>query len=250
MATAAFGRVSQWLRANTRDTSHDGRIGTVAATGKRSARFGGSAMATAPFGRSKSAASCQYSGHITRWAYWDSRRYRKKIRITWRRRDGDCGFWLGASQRLRANTQDTSHDGRSGTVAATGKDPHDLEAARWRLRLLVGASQWLRANTQDTSHDGRSGTVAATGKRAARFRGYRKEKSVNVLRETRKTLTSRPAENLRSIYRGTAWAGTASPVTGWRIIRARIPRQYLSGNSPIAIMKSWLPTKTSNGPNA
>jgi hypothetical protein len=47
---------------------------------KRSARFGGSTMATAPFGRDKSVASCQYSGHITRWAYWDSRRYRNKIR--------------------------------------------------------------------------------------------------------------------------------------------------------------------------
>jgi len=52
------------------------------------------------------------------------------------------------------------------------------------------------------------------------------------------------------VYRGTAWAGTASPIAGWRIVRARIPRQYFSGTSPIAIMKSWLPTKASNGPKA
>jgi len=24
------------------------------------------------------------------------------------------------------------------------KEPHDLEAVQWRLRLLVGAGQWLR----------------------------------------------------------------------------------------------------------
>src|SRR5258708_13527707 len=59
--------------------------------------LGGHTMATAPFGRARSVASCQCLGHITRWAYSDSRRYRKKIRTIWRRHDGDCAFWWGES---------------------------------------------------------------------------------------------------------------------------------------------------------
>jgi hypothetical protein len=38
----------------------------------------GSVMATAVFDRGRSAASWSYLGHITRWAYWDSRRYRER----------------------------------------------------------------------------------------------------------------------------------------------------------------------------
>ncbi len=118
---------SQRLRANTQDTSHDGRIGTVAATGKRAARFGGSAMATAPFGRSKSAASCQYSGHITRWAYWDSRRYRKKSRTIWRRRDGDCAFWSGQVSGFVPILRTLHTMGVAGQSPLPEKEPHDFE---------------------------------------------------------------------------------------------------------------------------
>src|SRR6266478_8209249 len=32
---------------------------------------------------------------ITRRAYWDSRRYQKKIRTIWRQHNGDCAFWSG-----------------------------------------------------------------------------------------------------------------------------------------------------------
>src|SRR6266446_1999218 len=39
---------------------------------------------------------------------------------------------IGATQWLRAKCLRLSHDGRIGTVAATGKEPHHLEAARCR----------------------------------------------------------------------------------------------------------------------
>jgi hypothetical protein len=75
--------------------SHDGRIGTVAATEKRSARFGGSTMATAPCGWAHSVTSCNLPEHAR-------------------------------------------YSGLAGQSPLPEKDPHDLEAARWRLRLLVG----------------------------------------------------------------------------------------------------------------
>jgi len=63
--------------------------------------FGGSTMATAVYGRGKSAASCQCSGRITRWAYWDSRRYRKKIRTICREARWRLRFMVVVSQRAK-----------------------------------------------------------------------------------------------------------------------------------------------------
>jgi hypothetical protein len=44
-----------------------------------------------------------------------------------------------------------------------------LEATRWRLRLVVGLAQWLRVTLKDCQILRPGRTVAATGKRSARF---------------------------------------------------------------------------------
>src|SRR5258708_35822888 len=62
--------------------------------------LGGHTMATAPFGRARSVASCQCLGHITRWAYSDSRRYRKKIRTIWEAGRGRLRFFVGRARRI------------------------------------------------------------------------------------------------------------------------------------------------------
>jgi hypothetical protein len=104
-------------------------------------------MATAPFGRGRSVASCQYLGHVTRWACWDSRRYRKKSRTIWRQYNGDCAFWSGQVSGFAPMLRTRHTMGVLGQSPLPEKEPHDLEAVQWRLRLLVGAGQWLRANT-------------------------------------------------------------------------------------------------------
>src|SRR5260221_3648250 len=83
------------LRAMAKTTLRVGRIRTVAGTGKDPHDFGGSTMATAPFGR----------GSLSRFVPVPRTHYA-----------------LGVF----------------GQSPLPEKDPHDLETARWRLRLLVG----------------------------------------------------------------------------------------------------------------
>src|SRR6266481_3439619 len=117
-------------------------------------------MATAPFGRGRSVASCQYLGHVTRWAYWDSRRYRKKSRTIWRQHDGDCAFWSGQVSGFVPILRTRHTMGVLGQSPLPEKEPHDLEAVQWRLRLLgrgrsVASCQYLGHVTRWACGDSR-----------------------------------------------------------------------------------------------
>src|SRR5258708_8995274 len=99
--------------------------------------LGGHTMATAPFGRARSVASCQCLGHITRWAYSDSRRYRKKIRTILEAARWRLRLLVGRVSSFVPVPRTHYALGVFGQSPLPEKDPHDLEAARWRLRPLV-----------------------------------------------------------------------------------------------------------------
>jgi hypothetical protein len=150
-------------------------------------------MATGLFGWGESVASCQCLGHITRWAYSDSRRYRKKIRTIWRRHDGDCAFWSGSVCRFMPVPRTHYALGVFGQSPLPEKIRTILEAARWRLHLLVGrvsssvpvprTHYALGVFGQSPLPEKDPHDLDNTGR------------SVNVLPETRKTLVIRPRKS-------------------------------------------------------
>ncbi|MGA8477412.1 MAG: hypothetical protein WB696_05590, partial [Chthoniobacterales bacterium] len=59
------------------------------------------------------------------------------------------------------------YSGLAGQSPLPEKDPHDLEAARWRLRLLVGQVSGFVRMLRTHHTKGVNGTVAATKKNIA-----------------------------------------------------------------------------------
>src|SRR5260221_575143 len=155
--------------------------------------LGGHTMATAPFGRARSVASCQCLGHVTRWGYSDSRRSRKNCARFGRQHDGDCAFWWGAVGGLLPCPGHHYALGVFGQSPLPEKIRTILEAARWRLRLLVGRVSSFVPVPRTHLRVGRIRTVAATGKDPHDLDNT--GRSVNVLPETRKTLIIRPRKS-------------------------------------------------------
>src|SRR5260221_7042856 len=120
---------------------------------------------------------------MTRWAYRDCRRYRKRCARFGRQHDGDCAFWWGESV---ASCQCLGHIyalGVFGQSPLPEKIRTILEAARWRLRLLVGRVSSFVPVPRTHLRVGRIRTVAATGKDPHDLDNT--GRSVNVLPETR-----------------------------------------------------------------
>jgi hypothetical protein len=139
-------------------------------------------MATAPFGRARSFASCNLLRLPDAQAQPDSRRYRKRIRTILEATRWRLGLLVGLAQLLRATSPDCQMLNTSRAVAATGKrSARFLEATRWRLRFLVGLAQLLRATFSDCQMLSTSRAVAATGKDPHDFGDT--GRSVNIRRE-------------------------------------------------------------------
>src|SRR5260221_509487 len=100
--------------------------------------LGGHTMATAPFGRARSVASCQGQGHLGRRGNWESRRCRKRRPRFWGQHDGDCAFWWGESGASGQCLGPNYALGVFGQSPLPEKIRTILEAARWRLSLLQG----------------------------------------------------------------------------------------------------------------
>jgi hypothetical protein len=58
--------------------------------------------------------------------------------------DGDCGLWSGQVRGFVSTLR--KHQTKGVLGQSPKKDPHRLEAARWRLRFVLGESQGLRIN--------------------------------------------------------------------------------------------------------
>src|SRR5260221_4739393 len=123
--------IAQWLRLTVKECQILRPCRTVAATGKRSARFGGSTLATALFGWARSVASFNRQGLPNTQAWPDSRRYREKIRTILEAARWRLRFLVGLAHSLRATFPDGQILRPCRTVAATGKrstrfwSPHD-----------------------------------------------------------------------------------------------------------------------------
>jgi hypothetical protein len=137
-------------------------VGWHRGTGKDPNDFGGSAVATALFGRARSIASCNLPGLPDTQTQPDSRRYRKRSARFWRQHGGDCAFWSGSLSCFVQPSRTARCSGLAGQSPLPEKIRTILEATRWRLRFLVGLALLLRATFSDCQMLRPSRTVAAT----------------------------------------------------------------------------------------